>query len=329
MQAYRSIDIALPNFGEGRCSQVCVIPIMIISASRRTDIPAFYAEWFINRVRAGYCEVPNPFNRKQISRVSLRPEDVDVIVFWTRHPRPLFPYLDELEQRGFRYYFHCTLTNYPRELEPRTPAYHTAVDTFRSLAVRIGAELVIWRYDPIVFSKRTGAGFHAENYAQIAADLQGYTTRSVVSIMDWYPKLRHRLDALQGTGFKPLEVGSPSGERFATLMSGLAALAAENGMQIQSCAEPLDLSGYGILPGKCVDDAYIRSVFGIEVNPRKDPGQRAACGCVISRDIGVYNTCSFGCRYCYATQNFDRARERIKFHDPLADAMLIDDVLVV
>lgn len=273
---------------------------MIISASRRTDIPAFHAGWLMERIRAGYCEVPNPFNRRQISRVSLRPEDVDVIVFWTRHPRPLFPYLAELDGRGFRYYFHYTLTNYPRELEPRTPAYPVAVETFRELAARIGAERVIWRYDPIVFSERMRAAFHRGNYAKIAADLRGCTTRSVISVMDWYPKLRRRFASLRGTGLEPLKVGNPPGEQFANLMSGIAALARENGMQIQSCAEPLDLRGYGIPPGKCVDDDYIRSVFGIEVHPRKDPGQRAACGCVVSKDIGTYNTCPFGCLYCYA-----------------------------
>ena len=150
---------------------------MIISASRRTDIPAFYAPWFMNRMRAGYCTVPNPFNRSQVSRISLRPEDVDVIVFWTRNPRPLLPALDELDDRGYRYYFQYTLLDNPRTLDPKSPPVDAAIATFQTLAERIGPARVIWRYDPSVLSSATGADFHLERYARIAAALrQGVKT---------------------------------------------------------------------------------------------------------------------------------------------------------
>ena len=159
---------------------------MIVSASRRSDIPAFYAQWFINRIRGGYCTVPNPFNPRQVSRVSLLPEDLDVIVFWTRNPRPLFPYLDELDQRGCRYYFQYTLLGYPAQIDPHSPPRAAAISTFEELAVRIGPQRVIWRYDPLVFSKLTGADYDAENYARLAAALNGATQRSVVSLVDMY-----------------------------------------------------------------------------------------------------------------------------------------------
>ena len=150
---------------------------MIISASRRTDIPAFYAEWMVRRLREGYCTVPNPFNRNQVSRISLRPEDVDAIVFWTRNPRPLMPYLDELDSRGYRYYFQFTILGYPREIDPKSPPAATAVEAFCELAERLGPRRVIWRYDPIVFTGITPPAFHQENFQRLAESLRGHTRR--------------------------------------------------------------------------------------------------------------------------------------------------------
>lgn len=161
---------------------------MIISASRRTDIPAFYAAWFMNRVRAGYCTVPNPFNRNQISYISLCPQDVDVIVFWTRNPRPLFTALDELDSQGYRYYLQFTVMDNPRIIDPKSPPVAIAIKTFKALAERVGSDRVIWRYDPIVLSAVTDPAFHLSCYTTIAKQLRGYTTRSVISVMDVYKK---------------------------------------------------------------------------------------------------------------------------------------------
>jgi hypothetical protein len=295
---------------------------MIISASRRTDIPAFYTEWFINRIRSGYCTVPNPFNREQISRVSLLPEDVDVIVFWTRNPKPLFPYLDELDQRGYRYYFQYTLLGYPREIDTKSPNREAAITIFQELAQCIGPEHLIWRYDPIVFSQLTGIQYHLENYAQIAGELYGSTFRSVISVMDLYAKIRKRVEKMNAQGVGVVDyTGNPS-QHFDNLMESFVRMAAGNGMQIQSCAEELDLTVYGIQPGKCIDDDYIQTTFGIEVGHKKDPSQRKACGCVVSKDIGMYDSCLFGCQYCYATGNFERAREHYEQHDPKSPSLV-------
>ena len=295
---------------------------MIISASRRTDIPAFYAEWFVNRVRAGYCTVPNPFNRKQISRVSLLPEAVDVIVFWTRNPKPIFLYLDELNQRGYRYYFQYTLLGYPREIDTKGPHREAAIAAFHELVDRIGSERVIWRYHPIVYSQLTRAQFHTENYAQIAAALKGCTHHSVISVMDIYAKFRKRIDKLNQDGVGIVNYTGKPDPRFDELMEALVRVAAENGMQIQSCAEQLNLTGYDIQPGKCVDDEYIAQTFGLEVGHQKDPGQRKACGCVVSKDLGMYDSCLFGCQYCYATGNFERAKENYEQHDPQSPSLV-------
>jgi hypothetical protein len=301
---------------------------MIISASRRTDIPAFYARWFMNRIRAGFCEVPNPFNRQQVSFVSLLPEDVDVIVFWTRNPRPFFPYLDELEARGYRYYFQYTLLGYPPPIDAAGPALDASLVTFRDLARRLGPQRVIWRYDPIVLSETTPPAYHRAAYARLAQALAGAASRSVISLMDEYPKIRGRMQALASQGIRLLPVffgesGSAEGipSWLGELLADLAAIARSHQMEIVSCAEGHDLRPFGICPGKCVDDEYIRQVFGLEVAHTKDPNQRKACGCVVSKDIGMYDSCLFGCSYCYATTSFKRARANYSRHDPDASAL--------
>lgn len=285
---------------------------MIISASRRTDIPAFYPKWFMNRIREGYCTVPNPFNPKQISRISLKPEDVDVIVFWTRYARPLLPFLNELNDRGYCYYFLYTLMNNPRALDPKSPSHKRSLNTFLELSHRMGKEKVVWRYDPIVFCSMTDTNFHKETYHRIAENLKGYTTRSVISIVDIYRKAAKRLRLLESRG---IQITEPTNEEFKDLMKSLSVSAKANGIKIQSCAEKPDIASHKIPPGKCIDDGLIRKVFGLDVTRRKDPSQRAVCGCVASRDIGMYDTCLFGCVYCYATTSVALARERHRNSD--------------
>jgi len=281
---------------------------MIISASRRTDIPAFYAEWFMNRIRAGGCDVPNPFNPRQVSRVSLRPEDVDVIVFWTRNACPLLPYLGELDHLGHRYCFLYTVVDHGRELEPGGPALEAALRTFRQIADAVGAARVVWRYDPIVFSDATGVAHHRETFGRIAGALAGHTTRCIISLVDLYAKVRKRLGSLG--------VREPTRSELDELIPSMVSTANAAGITLTSCAEEVDLATYGVRPGKCIDDEWIRQAFGIEVAYAKDPGQRKACRCVTSRDIGMYDTCPAGCVYCYATNDPERACARHAGHDP-------------
>lgn len=293
---------------------------MIISASRRTDIPAFYSEWFMNRVREGYCLVPNPFNPDQVARVSLKPGDVDAIVFWSKDPVPLFPHLGELDRRGYRYYFLFTLNGYGLELEPNLPPVEARVAAFRELSVRLGPERVIWRYDPIVLSNRTGALFHEETFAGLAAGLAGATRRVVVSIVDYYRKTERRLARLAGDGYR-FDKGSAAEAHVKALLKCLREIAVGHGIAMQSCAEETDLRDASIAPGSCVDGELLHRLWGVEA-PGKDPNQRAACGCVVSKDIGVNDTCLHGCRYCYATRSDAFARARWRRHDPHAPALL-------
>lgn len=292
---------------------------MILSASRRTDIPALYTEWLVRRLRAGYCEVQNPLNPRQVTRISLLPQDVDTVVFWTRSPRAMLSRLPELDSRDLHYYFQFTVCGYGAPIDGKSPSVATAVDTFRRLASRIGPGKVIWRYDPIVFSETTGVDFHLRNFEAICNALKGFTLRCVVSIWDEYRKLAKRLAALSGQG---IHFRQPQGEELDRLMPRLAQICAANGLEIASCAEDLDLAPYGVKRGKCVDDDLIHRLFGIAVCHRKDSGQRPACGCVQSRDLGVYNSCLFGCVYCYATSCFRTAAANYRQHDPDAASLI-------
>ncbi len=288
---------------------------VIISVSRRTDIPAFYAQWFMNRIRAGYCLVPNPFDASQISRVSLIREDVTVIVFWTRNPRPLFPYLSELDDRGYPYYFLFTLMANPRAIDPGTVPVDAAVETFQALSRRIGPDRVIWRYDPIFLTTITGCDFHRRTFQDIASALKGHTRRAIISVAHLYRKIRHRVKALEKHGIKLLEPHDLAG-----LMGPLAETAAQNEIAIQSCADELELAG--IAPGKCIDDGLIEKTFGLSLGLRKDSCQRKPCGCVESKDLGMYESCPCGCVYCYATTSIERATANYRAHGPHGPSLL-------
>ncbi len=277
----------------------------------------------MNRIHEGYCIVPNPFNPKQKTKqVSLLKEDVDFIVFWTRNPKPMFPHLDKLDRNGYRYYFMFTILDYPKQIETLTPPLTTSINSFKSLSDKIGAEKVIWRYDPILFNKQCDIKYHIDIYKKIAQEFRGYTTRSIISIVDIYRKVTKRMETLNSTGMEFSDHKDPVVDNFDELMHTLASIAGENGMEITSCAETPNLRQYGIKPGKCIDNDYIKKHFGIDVTEKKDPSQRKACGCVASKDIGMYNTCQFGCQYCYATNSFEKSKLNYKRHDSLSSSLI-------
>jgi hypothetical protein len=293
---------------------------VIISASRRTDIPALYSEWLMNRVRAGWCAVPNPFNSKQLSRVSLDPEDVDGIVFWSKNPAPMFPHLDELDRRGFRYYFQYSLNDYPEELEPGIPPLGERLRTFRELSKRIGPLRMIWRYDPIVVSNLTPVGLHRQRFARIAGELRGATGRVVVSVLDFYRKTDRRLSKLEQNGFVFDRRAAPSAGMI-SLLKDLAATARRQNMEVFTCAEGLDAGQTGIPSGRCIDERLLNTVWGLNLRYVKDPAQRELCLCTLSKDIGMNNTCIHGCPYCYATGDHALAQRRYQEHDPCHPSM--------
>ena len=291
---------------------------VIVSASRRTDVPALFAGWLEQRLRDGWCEVANPFNRHQVSRVSLSPQDVAAFVFWTRHARPMLPLLPLLERH--RYYFQYTITGYGPPVEPRTPPLEVAVRTFAELARRLPPGAVVWRFDPILVGPAFPPEAHLERFSRIARALAGHTERVVVSAVSVYRKTERRLGRLYRWGDElsrePLRDPSLPG-----LIARLVEVAREHGMVVEACAQAEDWSSLGVAPTRCIDDRLLSRLFGGVWPSRKDPGQRPECRCVPSRDIGAPDTCTFGCAYCYATRSDAAARASRRRHDPGAPSL--------
>jgi hypothetical protein len=276
---------------------------MIISISRRCDIPRFQFNWFMDRLETGYAEVRNPFTAAQVRRVSLKPEDAGVLVFWTRDPRPILERAEELEGRGFRFYVMVTLTGYPEALEPHAPPQGAILEALGKLAEKTGPRRVIWRYDPVFFSSLTDGPFHRNNFAALIRALKGITRRVIISLYDEYRGAKRRISALEQEGVLTLLPGMDAEGRLlppmTDLLKSLAEAAGEAGMEMQSCAEAGDLRSLGIMPGACIDGELIRDLWGIEAGG-KDKNQRPHCRCVPALDIGSYGDCPAGCVYCYA-----------------------------
>lgn len=287
---------------------------MIISASRRTDIPAFYSRWFFNRIKAGEVMVRNPMNPKQVSRISLDPGLVDAIVFWTRNPRPMLDHLDLLDR--YPYYFLFTITSYGEDLEPGLPPGDDITATFMELSRRIGRERVVWRYDPILLTDRIDENHHLRHFTAMAAKLAPYTKRCIISFLDMYNKCKRNL---KGINIMDLEHHQTQQRRIGEM---LAPVAKEKGIELTTCAEEIDFSDLGIGHGKCIDDRLIERISGNSLETREDKHQRKTCRCVESIDIGAYNTCNHLCLYCYANTGTEAVRRNIALHDPSSPLMM-------
>ena len=284
---------------------------MILSVSRRTDIPNYYADWFYNRIKEGFVCVRNPMNPHQVSRITLSPEVVDCIVFWTKNPVPMLERLDELS--AYPYYFQYTLTGYGRDVEENLPSKkNVLIPAFQTLAEKTGNDRVIWRYDPILFSEVYTPEYHLNAFRQIAEALNGYTDQCVISYVDTYAKNKASMKALgvyELPQYKLLE-----------FTQGLYRSANVNGIRVVSCAEQMDLSQCGVEHGNCIDKARIEGILGCGIEVSRDKNQRPECGCVESIDIGTYNTCKSGCKYCYANHSAKsvvRNAEKYDVHSPL------------
>lgn len=261
---------------------------MILSVSRRTDIPCRYADWFLGRVRAGFALVRNPRRPSQVSRIPITPDCVDAIVFWTKDPGPLLPYLDELDGRGFRYYFQLTLTPYGRDLEPGLRSKREILADVRRLAGRVGKRGLVWRYDPIVFTAAYTPAWHEKAFASLCRAMASLTDQVTISFLDEYRGMRE-------SGLR-----APLPEEMARFAAFAGETASREGLQIRACCEQGDFSRFGILPAACIDAQRLRELVGAPLRLARDAGQREHCGCCKSIDIGAYNTCPNGCTYCYA-----------------------------
>lgn len=276
---------------------------MIISASRRTDIPAHFSSWFFNRLEVGFCMVRNPLIRQKVTKIPLIKGRLEGIVFWTKNPGPMLGKLGSL--KDIPYYFQFTLTSYSKDIEKNLPGPNkgTLINTFYRLAKEAGAERVIWRYDPVLISGKYSLEWHQKYFAFLCERLAGHTERCVFSFLDHYSTFK---DTMEKVGFRAPDLGEQR-----ILAASFAESANRYGLTLASCAESIDLGEYGITHSKCIDAELLERLGGIEISATKDLGQRIACGCAKSMDIGVYSTCRNGCVYCYAMKN-----EVANMHDP-------------
>ena len=285
---------------------------MIISASYKTDIPTFYGEWFINRLRAGYCKMVNPWNRKQISRVSLDLLDVDGIIFWTKNIAPFLPRLIEVHDRGFRFVIQHTINNYPRALEFSVVDADRSIQHLHEVADTYGSRVCVWRYDTIIFSSLTTPDFHRTNFEKLCSAIEGATDEVVVSFANLYRKtLRNMEWAGEKFGFTWHD---PDAEEKRALLADMIPIAQSHGMKLTICTQP-DLVVPGAAEARCIDASRLEEVSGRPIRAERR-GARKECGCFASKDIGEYDTCPHGCVYCYAVQNRDLAQRRFREHDP-------------
>lgn len=292
---------------------------MILSVSRRTDIPAFYAEWFMERLRQKYVLVRNPFNAHSISRIPLSPENVDAIVFWTKNSKPIHKYLDEIDELGYKYYFQYTITPYKNDLEEKVQDKKEIVETFKKLSEKIGSEKVILRYDPVILSDNYTIDFHKKAFARLCDLLAPYTKKIIFSFLDDYKKISKNI--------KQLNIKEISEEEMYIMAEYFADTAKNYNLKIESCAEQIDLGRFGINHGKCIDDELIEKITGYKISAGKD-NQRNACGCIKCIDIGEYNTCMHKCLYCYANINKEAAFKNYKLHDKKSPLLIgyVDEI---
>lgn len=278
---------------------------MIISASRRTDIPAFFSEWFINRINEGYCINKNPYSGKEYKTI-LTPNTVDCIVFWTKECGPMLNKVNKLSNYAF--YFQHTINPYDNEIETNVRNKKLIIEDFKKMSDKIGKERMIWRYDPILINEKYTAEKHIKLFEEMANELSGKTESCVFSFVDMYAK------TINNT--KCNSAREPNREEMEYMAEQISKIAQKNNITLKTCSEQIDLSKYKIEHNKCIDDKLIERITGKKLFAEKDSWQRAICGCVKSQDIGMYNTCTHGCTYCYANKNKSQAIEMAKQHNP-------------
>lgn len=277
---------------------------MIIQAGMRTDIPAFYSEWFINRLREGYVLVRNPYDQNSVTKYILSPEVVDLIAFCTKNPAPMLEHMDMLKSYG-QYWF-VTITPYGRDIEPNVPEKEKVMESFRELSSLVGADSVGWRYDPILITENYNLERHIEDFERMASNLSGYTKTCVISFIDLYKKVQRNFP----------EAGEVSTPDRITIGKAFVEIGKKYGITIKACAEGNDLAPYGVDCSGCMTVDTFEKALQARLDVPKVKSPRSQCACLLGGDIGAYDTCGHLCRYCYANANAAAVRHNMHLHDP-------------
>ncbi len=284
---------------------------MIINTGGRTDTVQYYTDWLMRRFEEGYALTRNPLFPTKVNRYELDPKVVDCVVFCSKNYQPILPRLHEITDR-FNTYFHYTITAYGRDIEPGVPPIDESMATLIELSQLVGRQRVSWRYDPVLLTRDYTIQRHLETFDRMARSLAPHIDRCIFSFVEMYKKLRFNMPELI-----PLSV-----EDMDELARGLGSIAATYGMRIQTCGTNGDFSRYGIQSSGCMTLDILGEANGVAFKNRKHKGMRQGCHCIESRDIGAYDTCLNGCKYCYANQTPQKAIENYKLHDPASPLLL-------
>lgn len=281
---------------------------MFINVGARTDITNYYSEWLMNRIREGYALSRNPLFPNKVYKYRLTPDVVDCIIFCTKNPKPMLDKIDEVRSRGFHVFFYVTITSYGRDIEPGVPDYHDVMETFKTLSGVVGRSNVCWRYDPVFISEKYTVEHHLKCFEEMAKELAEYTGFCIFSFVQLYKKL----------SFTFPELRAVSEEEKKILLPEMGKIAKSCNIRLQTCGDENDYSEYGIVRSGCITAPIMEQAIGQELKPLKAQPSRKGCGCLPNNDIGAYDTCPNGCKYCYATKSPALAVENYRRHDPLS-----------
>lgn len=275
---------------------------MIINTGCRTDIPAFYPKWLINRIKEGYVMVRNPYNPSQVTKYSLSPDVVDCLAFCTKNPEPILKYLNELDI--YKQFWFVTITPYGKDIEPNVPNKEKVIENFKKLSKHVGINSIGWRYDPIFLNDEFTVNKHIEMFRKFAKELKGYTKDCTISFLDLYEKVKRN-----APNIKP-----PTKEEQKEIAKEFVKIGKENDMVIHGCCEGIFLSAYGVDCSGCMSKEIVEKSIGLKLNPPKRKNIREGCNCLMGNDIGTYDSCGHLCKYCYANANERLVKENMKKH---------------
>ena len=284
---------------------------MIINTGARTDSVALYSKWLLNRFNEGYVLARNPLFPKKITRYELDPKVVDCVVFCSKNYKPILSHLHQITER-FSTYFYYTITGYGEDIEPRVPSVQKSIQTLIELSKLVGKKRIAWRDDPILLTSKYDISYHIETFREIASSLAPYIDRCIFSFVEMYKRLEYLMPELIALSEEDKEV----------LAKNLGGIAKELGICIQTCGKSREWSQYGISHSACVSLQVLAEANGLKFKELKHKGLREGCGCIESRDIGIYDSCSLGCKYCYANKNPQKSMQNYKSHNPASPLLL-------
>ncbi|MEI0476670.1 DUF1848 domain-containing protein [Brachyspira pulli] len=256
---------------------------MIISASRRTDIPSSHYKWFLNRLKEGYAITQNPISKNKFYKIPLNKNIVDIIVFWSKNPN--IDFLKEVKNLGYKFYLHFTITPYNKDIEKNIPDKNILIENFKTISKLFGKDSIVWRYDPIILNNDFDIDYHEKNFENFAVNLNGYTDECIFSFIQIYSKIKNNISNI-----------NDNNEDKIILINKLKEISEKNNIKLKSCSQDFDITE----KSSCIDKNRIQKILGYTIKENKDKSQRKLCHCIESIDIGTYNTCTNGCIYCYA-----------------------------